>query len=99
MFMDYNSFTLLKSISFYMCGCVYVCTTQYLGRAEDIIGLPGPGVLDGLSPCGNWEPNLDPLEEHQVLLTTKSSLHPQISHFCFETGFLFVILAALQLIL
>ena len=27
-------------------------------------------------PCGSWEPDLGPLQEQQVLLTTESSLQP-----------------------
>ena len=32
----------------------------------------GPGVTDGCEPlCGYWEPNLDPLQEQPVFLTTE----------------------------
>jgi hypothetical protein len=41
---------------------------------------PGTGATDSCElPCGYWELNLDPLEEHPVLLTTKPSLQPPFS--------------------
>jgi hypothetical protein len=37
----------------------------------------GTGVRDGCGPpCGFWEPDLGPLQEQQVLLTTEPSSHP-----------------------
>ena len=42
-------------------------------RASDL-------MTDGCEPpCGCWELNLGPLEEQTVLLTTESSLQPQIT--------------------
>ena len=61
----------------YVCGyfdCMYVYTsyvcllTMKVKRRSQIV----TGSCE--SPCGCWESNLDPLEEHPVLLTTESSL-------------------------
>jgi hypothetical protein len=39
------------------------------------VEFPGPEVIDSCKlPCGCWELNLGPLEEHPVLLTTELSL-------------------------
>lgn len=40
-------------------------------------GVGSPGVMDGCeTPCGCWELNKGPLEEHPVLLTMETSLQP-----------------------
>lgn len=42
-----------------------------LTRLEEGVGYPGTGITeDGQPPYGCWEPNLGPLQEQQVLLTT-----------------------------
>ena len=72
-------------------------------RASDL-------VTDGCEPpCSCWELNSGPLEEQTVLLTSESSLQPQRNTFCFvlfcfvcfvfETGFLCIALAVLELTL
>ena len=52
--------------------CLYVC--------EDV-RCPGTGVIDSSEqPCGCWELNPGPLEEHAVLLTSEQDLQlPSIS--------------------
>ena len=52
--------------------CLYVC--------EDV-RCPGTGVIDSCEqPCGCWELNPGPLEEHAVLTTTEPALQlPSIS--------------------
>jgi hypothetical protein len=62
--------------------------------------------MDGEQPCGCWELNLGPSEEQSVLLTAEPSLQPhEVISFCFvlvwffETGFLFIALAVLELTL
>lgn len=40
----------------------------YLGPSEEGIGFPGAGVMDSCElPCGCWKPNLNPLQEPQVV--------------------------------
>jgi hypothetical protein len=63
-------------------------------------------IPDGCElPCGCWELNSGPLEEQATnalnLLTPKPSLQPKIHlfFFFFETGFLCVALAVLELTL
>jgi hypothetical protein len=52
--------------------CVHKC----LQRPEEGIGAPGSEVTSSGEPlCGFWEPNLDPLQELQMLLTPESSFH------------------------
>ena len=53
------------------------------------VGSSGPEVTAGCElPCGNWEPNIGLLQEQQVLLTTESSLKPQIYNFYIVIFFL-----------
>jgi hypothetical protein len=43
---------------------------------------PWSGVVDGCEPpCGCQESNLGPLQEQQLLFTTKPSLQPKLSYF------------------
>jgi hypothetical protein len=47
-------------------------------EAREGIESLGVGVTDGFEPSyGFWEPNSGPLEEQQMLLTTKPSFQPQ----------------------
>jgi hypothetical protein len=49
----------------------------YQCRPEQGIRSPGTGVTDSCDlPCGFWE--LNPLEEHPVLLATEPSLQPLV---------------------
>jgi hypothetical protein len=51
------------------------CLQTHQKRASD-------PITDGCEPpCGCWELNSGPLEEHSVLLTTKPSLQPYIFTF------------------
>ena len=53
---------------------VHQCV-QCLQRSEERARFPGIKVKDGCElPCGNWELDLDPLEEQLVLLTTEASV-------------------------
>jgi hypothetical protein len=46
-------------------------------RPEEGAGSPSTAVADGCElPCGYWEPNLGPLREQPVLLTTGPSVQP-----------------------
>jgi hypothetical protein len=78
------------------------------------VRFPGTGAADSFEvPCVYWELNSDPLEEQPVLLTTEQSLQPlklfSFLYFLFyfvlfffwffETGFLCVALAVLELTL
>jgi hypothetical protein len=62
-------------------------------------------ITDGCEPpYGCWELNSGPLEEQSVLLTAKPSLQPflfvcLVGFWFFETGFLCVALAVLELTL
>lgn len=61
-------------VLFYMCQC---CNYMYIW-VPCVYSVHGgqKRVLDHCeSPCGCWKPNLDPLEEWQVLLTTDPSLY------------------------
>lgn len=55
----------------YVCICVDVChestSTAEAGRGHMS---PGAGAAEGCEPPG-WEPNLGPLEEQRVLLTSE----------------------------
>lgn len=55
---------------------LYVCTcTTCVWRSEEGIGHLGSTVIGDCGPlCGFWEPNPTPLQEQQVLLTSKPSL-------------------------
>lgn len=51
----------------------YKCT-QYSQRPEVGIRSPGTGITEDYElPCGCWNPNLDPLQEQQRILTTEPS--------------------------
>jgi hypothetical protein len=55
--------------------CMYlsVLLCARLWGAEE--GIRSTAVLDGCElPCGLWELNLGPLQEHQVLFITETSL-------------------------
>lgn len=41
-------------------------------RSEEAVRALGTGVTDPKLPCGNWDLNLGPLKERQMLLTTES---------------------------
>ena len=46
-----------------------------LWKSENVIESPGTGVTDDCAPsCRDWEPNPDPLQEHQMFLSTEESL-------------------------
>lgn len=56
-----------------------MCTTYVSGahRSEEGIGVPGIAVTSGCEPpCGSWKPNPGLLQEQQIFLTSKPSLHP-----------------------
>jgi hypothetical protein len=86
--------------------CIDWCTMCVLcpWNPEESVGSPGT-VTDGCElPCKGWESNLGPLEKEPVFSTSKSSLKSSFVlfwfGFCFfETGFLCVALAFLELIL
>jgi hypothetical protein len=67
-----------------LCLGIMLCT-WYPRRAKEGIGSPKTGVIDGSSMplYWQWESNLGPLQEQQVLLTTEPSLQPQncVLHF------------------
>lgn len=48
----------------------------HLQRPEEAVGSPGIEVTACELPCGFREANPDPLTEHQVLLTSETSLQP-----------------------
>lgn len=55
---------------------VHMCA-WYTHRSEEGSGYPSPGVTDGFeSPRGCWKPNLDPLQQLQVLLASEPSVQP-----------------------
>ena len=59
-----------------------VGATWYPRKPEEGIGSPRTGVVDVYKPlCGLREPNLGPLEEQSVLLTTESSLWLSLTGF------------------
>ena len=86
----------LKLFLFYVYWCfayMYIC-----------VQVVDPGVTE--LPCGSWELNPSPLQEQSVLLTTEPSLQHQrisvsvsLSLWFFETKFLCVALAVLELAL
>lgn len=56
----------VSSIFFKFFMCIGVCLHVCLSEG---VGLPGTGNTDICElPCGCWELNLDPLEEHSVSL-------------------------------
>lgn len=70
----------------YMCVSMYMAVSHMyswcLWRSED--GIPSPRTavrIDCESPSVCFEPHPGPLQKHQVLLTTDSSLQPQGSHY------------------
>lgn len=57
---------------------MYVChiCARSLWRLDRDLRFSGLGVTHGYElPCGCWEPNPNPLHEHQVLLCAESVLH------------------------
>ena len=59
---------------------VYVPLAWDLWIPEEGIRSPGTGVTDDYEPpCGCWESNLGPLEEHPVFLTAGESFLQSIS--------------------
>jgi hypothetical protein len=67
----------------HVCVCVYLNELNHmhawcLCRSEENIRSPVTIVTDGCDiTCVCWELNIDPLQEHQVLLTAESSLQSQ----------------------
>ena len=82
---------------------MYVSTLSLSSNtSEEAIG----SITDGCEPpCGCWELNSGPLEKQSVLLTAETSLQPSTMatlflFVCFfETGFLCIALAVLELTL
>jgi hypothetical protein len=58
---------------------LHVCAPHVcwcLKRTDDGVRSPGTGGIEGCETLdGCWEPYLDPLQEHPVLLTAKQSLY------------------------
>lgn len=78
-------------ILFYACKCfaciydVHHMHVWYLQNSEDV-EFSEIGVMDGCeSPCGCWELNPGPLQDHQVLSTTEPSLWPLFFFLLFFT--------------
>jgi hypothetical protein len=61
-----------------VCLCSYVCLCTYVQfpqQPEEVAGAHGGDVGDGCnSPCQSCEPNLGPLQEQPVLLSTEASI-------------------------
>lgn len=57
---------------------VYLCTTSSAHREQKVLdALPGTAVTDVCElPYQCWGPDLGPLEEQPMLLTTETSLQP-----------------------
>lgn len=54
-----------------------ICTS-YACLVPTEVKIPRNGLINGCEvPCGFWESNLGPLQDHQVLLTTEPSLQSQ----------------------
>lgn len=52
----------------------YVCMHVCMFIMYFLVGFPGTIVIDGYEPpCGDWKPNLGPLQDRQVPLTTEPS--------------------------
>jgi hypothetical protein len=86
--------------------CMYALYLHISCMTEDSIRQKralNPAIDDCEPPCGCWELNSGPLEEQSALLTTEPSLHPSYHNFFFffffETGFLCIALAVLELTL
>lgn len=70
----------------FMCACLVCVLHAYLVtvRSEKGSGFPGTGEWSSRRTellCGCWELNLDPLDEHQMLLTPELSLQHYDEHF------------------
>lgn len=63
----------------FACMYVYVAHACCLQRLEEGVRSPGTGVKDGCEPPSfSWDPKPGPLQDQQVLLTTKPTLLPLI---------------------
>lgn len=77
-FKDLSIFCLMCMSILPTCIDVYHVCACCSGRFEESVGFPRTGVTDDHKPPGGcWEPNLDPLEEPQVLIAFEPTLLPQ----------------------
>lgn len=66
--------------------CMYVhvlCTSLVPWKARGGHGVLGTVLSEDCEPHECWERNPDPLQEHQMLLTTEPSLRPYYQYFNF----------------